>query len=322
MCADVQGQVDCDLTGLQPNEVLALTARSSGHSVDWSPTGEEPEQVTVRAPRPDEDLLAVPPQDALGDLLSEVERLARDGDADRLAPRLDELLARVRAGQVRPPAPAPPALPDAAVRSLDLLLFRLRTREEPEVMVPRVAELRALLREHGLALARMALAKLTLDPPDEEALHDALVLELTVALGNLLLRAMGEALRREDVAVLPPLCEEAKTLGVELHALAEGRAAFERAGMALFLGAHRLLREGERWQAFQAFKLELTATVVPPPGPMPSSVILGGHALREGDPVLGRDGEEIEGMRVVEIRPRSVRLRWEDTDHLLVLPAR
>lgn len=313
---DVQGRVDCELTGLQHLEVLELTVRATGHAFERRARDTDEDTVVVRGRRASEDLLAPPPREPLDELLWEVERLARDGDARALEPRLAELLALVQARRPAPPAPPAAGPPEEAVRRLGALLERLQA-PAPGAARPLLDELRGLVAAHGPGLARVATTRLAKEPLGSDE-HQALLLELLVTRGNLLLRALGEALRREDLAAFDALVVEIEAV---TDALREGpRYAFLQAAERLYLARHRLKLDARRVREFKAFGLELTATVVPATELEPRSAILNGRILREGDPVFGLDGEELDAMRLLEVRPRSVRIRWAHTDHVLALP--
>ncbi len=326
--AELHGTVDCDLTGLRPDEVLEVTARAAGLDLAWSNggAGARGDTVTLRPRRFFEDLKA--PADELDVLLEEVERLARDGQAERLAPRLQELLARTRgraAPRSTPGGPAAPTPPSAEVlaRFDDLLdrVDRLAAERRVEDLVETMVAFKALLREQGLGLVRTARARLGKRPPtDAREVELSILLAVFVEHGNLLLRAMDEAVGREEPAAVRPLFEEVLDLAECMRA--EEYEAFHRNSEALYLRARARRDHARRLEEMLAFPLALSATVVPPaPELSEPRAILNGWLVSRGDGVKDKDGGPLP-VKVVEIVPGAVRVRWEDLELVRALPAR
>lgn len=325
LSAELRGAIDCDLTGLRPDEVLEVTARAAGLELSWSGggAGARGDTATLR-PRPFFDDPRAP-ADELDVLLGEIERLARDGQAERLAPRLQELLARTRArgGRAAPrPRAAAPAPPTAeALARFDGLLDRidlLAADRQVEELVEAVGALKALLREQGLGLVRAAPARLA-----TRRRTDATEVELAVRLGvhyehgNLLLDAMEQALAREEPLAVRPLFLEMEELAEAMRA--EEREVFHRNAEALYLRARSHRDRARRLEAMLAFPLALTATVAGD-GAEPRA-LLNGWPVAPGDEVKDADGALLP-VRVVEIVPGAVRVRWEDLELVRSLPAR
>jgi hypothetical protein len=328
--AGAQGTIDCDLTGLRPDEVLEATARAAGLELAWSDGGggARGDTVTLR-PRPVvEDLQA--PAHELDPLLDDIARLAKDGQAERLAPRLQELLARTRArgGRAappragRPPAPSPPpaevlARFDGLLDHMDLLAAERRVEDLVETM----AELKALLREQGPGLVRAAPARLAKRPPtDAREVELSILLAVFVEHGNLLLRAMDEAVGREEPSAVRGLFLEVEELAESMRA--EEREVFHRNAEALYLRARSRRDHAKRLEEMLAFPLALSATVVAPAseGSEPRA-ILNGWLVAAGDDVKDADGGPLP-VKVVEVVPGAVRVRWEDLEFVRALQGR
>lgn len=325
----VDERVSVELPGVGLADAVRLLAVGQGWTLEERPD----DALLVRAePRPALPLPVTPFDAEIDRLVDDAARLAR---ARRL-PELDAALAVLRervAREVAPPAAAPsPASPAAAdprelERELERLLgdlLRLAERREVEAMIERFSAFRALLARAGpagAATARRALERWAPRMRDLGEVQTSLWLQVDLQVGGDALDAMEEAIRRADWAAVRE--SAARLEGVIERMVGEEREVFHRNAEALHLRGRTLQERAARLEMVETrygTLTRVTATLVDRGDARASRAIVGEQLVRDGDELVDpRTGEAVEGLRVVEISPAGVRLRFEGTEFFRAL---
>ena len=200
---------------------------------------------------------------------------------------------------------------------------KLASQRQVEELIGKFTELRQIMTQHGASGSDMVKKKL--ERWNErlaqyaEVLH-SIQLQIYINEGNQHLRAMAEAIKRDEYDVALERFEQIKELKDQMYA--EEREVFQRNAQALFLRGKSLADRATRLKRISEFTLDVTGIVVTPPSTEEKdSAIINDRIYREGETVRDDGDEEIEGLRVVEIVRSTVRFRYEDTEFVRELKA-
>jgi hypothetical protein len=316
----------------RPDDVVALPllARVRARQGDLAAAGD----LLVLAARAGRlvlaDLRQEPAGAALATLLRDPRFVLRVMNASRDVaiseqPHHDPFGSRLRTGE-EPIVPPPPPV-DGEEQEL---------RQELEALFATIAErvaaqdvagverafgaLRALLARCGPRLAAEELERARARFGEAEEVFAALQLQVFIHDANGRLRearvAMEEA--RWDAALeatvrLRGICERLR---------ATGRPAHGRHAEALELRAREIAERATTLRTIAGLRLEVTGIVLPPPGAQPRRAIVNDRIHGEGERVQDASGEEIEELRVVEVKQSLVRFRYRDVEFVRPLRAR
>ena len=193
---------------------------------------------------------------------------------------------------------------------------KLARRREVEELIGKFTELRAIMAEYGQQgsqVVREQLKKWNERLKDFAEIQRSIQLQIYINSGNNLLRAMAEAIKRDEYDAALEQFEQIKELKEQMFS--EELVVFHRNAEAVFLRGKALAERAARLKQIAEFPLDITGIVVAPPeGDEEDKAIINDHIYAEGDTILDDQEEPIRGLRVVEIIPSTVRFRFEDTE--------
>lgn len=315
--ADVGGLVFAYLPGISFGDAVRLITAIQG----WELEERGDAFVVTATARHDPPLPTSPYEADVAKLVDDVARFARE----RRVAELDVAMAALRdrvAGEV--PAAARDEASEVDVEALELELegllrdvVRMAEQRQVEELITTFTRIREVLARGGPTAERVTRRLLgdgRLADLGEVSL--SLQLQLEMQVGEDALRDMAEAMGANDWEALR--AADARLDQVTTRMRRQERQVFHRNAEALSLRAKALRERAARLETFDgrfASLLRVTAVLVPDDPVTPKAAIVGGQIVREGDAIVDpRTGEEVEGLRVVEIHAGTVRFRYEDTE--------
>lgn len=196
-------------------------------------------------------------------------------------------------------------------------IAQLAEERNVEELIGKFTDLRQIMAEYGqdgsdAVKKKMAKWQKQLAAFGEVQL--SIQLQIYINEGNQHLRAMAEAIKKDEYDKALESFEKIKELKDQMYA--EERDVFHRNADALFLRGKSLADRAIRLKRISEFKLIVTGIIVAPPNDEQAkdSAIINDRIYREGDTIIEETSEEeIEGLFVVEISRSTVKFRFQDT---------
>ncbi len=227
--------------------------------------------------------------------------------------------------------PADPGLEDRLKeleRRVDDLfkdIEKLALARQVEELIGKFTELRSIMAEygqHGSDVVKKKMEKWNQRLAAFGEVQLSIQLQIYINEGNQHLRAMADSIKRDEYDAALERFEQIKELKDQMFN--EEREVFHRNAEALFLRGKALADRATRLKRIAEFVLVVSGIVVTPPDSEErDKAIINDTIYQEGETLLDTESDEpIEGLRVVEILPNTVRFRYEDTEFVRELRLR
>lgn len=201
---------------------------------------------------------------------------------------------------------------------------KLAAQRQVEELIGKFTELRSIMAEygqHGSDVVKKKLEKWNQRLAAFGEVQLSIQLQIYINEGNQHLRAMADSIKRDEYDAALERFEQIKELKDQMFN--EEREVFHRNAEALFLRGKALADRATRLKRIAEFVLDVRGIVVTPPDSEDKDkAIINDTIYQEGETLLDTESDEpIEGLRVVEILPNTVRFRYEDTEFVRELRA-